>query len=47
MPGSSQPHNASGVTQTGEELEQQVELMFDRADDLMINQEKFTEAVSE
>jgi hypothetical protein len=42
---SSQPPNAS-AGQSGEELEQQIEMMFDKADDLMINEEKFHEAVS-
>lgn len=44
---SSQPvHYNSTAGATGEELEQQIEAMFDKADDLMINQEKFNEAVS-
>ena len=36
--------NLPGVS--SEELEQQIEAMFDKADDFMINQEKFVEAVS-
>ena len=47
-PGFTRDHTQDGrenlVGTSGEDLEQQIEAMYDKADDLMINQENFVEA---
>ena len=42
----SQAYGVNAAGHSGEELEHQIEVMFDKADNLMINEEKFIEAVS-